>query len=268
MRQSLGRYPNLSENFSLDDRQAGPIQQPAKPTEQRGHACGRLVVFGTADLDTAVARSYLLKGLICPDEMSLWVGAPKCGKSFLMLYLAYRLSLGHSVFGRRVNEPASVLYVAAEGEGGIGNRIAALRRQFGDSIEFHFIAQPIDLLHPYGDLTDIESAIATFKAKLVVIDTLSRAMAGGDENGPSDMGTFINNIAAVRHATKAHIAIVHHGTKASNGSNPRGHSSLVGAADAVVEVQKLDRGLRTAPLFTRRTTPTGYTSHSNSIALS
>jgi hypothetical protein len=75
-------------------------------------------------------------------------------------------------------------------------------------------------------------------------------MAGGDENSPQDMGMFIRNVSELRHDTQAHITIVHHGTKASNGSThgstPRGHSSLTGADDALIEVVKLDDGSRVA----------------------
>jgi hypothetical protein len=102
-----------------------------------------------SDLDTAPARDYLIKGLISPAEISLWVGPPKCGKSFLLLHVAYLLSLGQPVFERRV-KAANVLYVAAEGEGGIANRIKALRNRHGPSEAFHFIAQPADLLHHEG----------------------------------------------------------------------------------------------------------------------
>ena len=35
---------------------------------------------------------------------------------------------------------------------------------------------------------------------LVVIDTLSRAMSGGDENGAKDMTAFVANLDAIRHA--------------------------------------------------------------------
>ena len=50
-----------------------------------------------------------------------------------------------------------------------------------------------------------------------MLDTLSRLLAGGDENSPQDMGTFVRNVAELHHNNKAHIAIVHHGTKATNG---------------------------------------------------
>jgi hypothetical protein len=226
----------------LDRRNAEEAKARAKA---RGHTYGSLMVLGTADLDTAEPRGYLLKGLISPAEISLWVGAPKCGKSFLLLFIAYMLSLGRSVFGRRVKQ-TNVLYVAAEGEGGIANRIRALRDKFGDSPHFHFIAQPADLLHQTGHLEDLKRAVAGVGAQLVVLDTLSRLMAGGDENAPGDMGTFIKNVGELRHDTQAHIAIVHHGTKASNGSTPRGHSSLTGADDALIEVLKLADGSRVA----------------------
>ena len=71
-------------------------------------------------------------------------------------------------------------------------------------------------------------------------------LAGGDENSSQDMGQFIVNIGRLREETKAHVALIHHGTKASNGSTPRGHSSLTGADDALIEVTKLDDGTRVA----------------------
>jgi hypothetical protein len=197
------------------------------------------------DLDTAPPRSYLLKGLISLGEVSIWVGAPKCGKSFLLLYVAYMLSLARPVFGRRV-KPTKVLYVAAEGEAGIANRIKALRGAYGPSPDFHYIAQPIDLLRDAGHKIEVIDAATAHDAQLIVIDTLNRALAGGDENGPQDMGTLITNVSHIKAQTGAHIAIIHHGTKSSGGGKPRGHGSLAGADDAQIEVRKLDDGSRAA----------------------
>lgn len=223
---------------------ARPIRQH-QPVIERGTKFGRLTVLTVADVNGAPTRDYLLKGIISPAEISLWVGPPKCGKSFLLLHIAYMLSLGRSVFGRRV-KAAKVLYVAAEGEGGIANRIKALRDRHGPSENFHFIAQPTDLLHGEGHLTELQDAALACGATLIVLDTLNRVMAGGDENSSVDMGLFIKNVTALCHYTSAHIAIVHHGTKGSNGSAPRGHGSLEGADDALIEVAKQADGTRTA----------------------
>ena len=219
------------------------------PESSRGTAYGRLLVFGMDDIDTAPPRDYLLKGVISPNEISLWVGPPKCGKSFLLLYIAYMLSLRRSVFGRRV-KPTRVLYVAAEGEGGIAKRLCALRHRHGHSAAFYYIAQPIDLLREptVGNRDEIIDAAEAINAQLIVIDTLNRALSGGDENGSQDMGMFIKHVGGIKHKTKAHIAIVHHGTKASGGKSSRGHGSLEGADDAFIEVEKIDNGSRAATL--------------------
>ena len=233
------------------DQEPEPEQSPP-----RGTLHGELRVFSVADINTADQRGYLLKGLISPAEISVWVGAPKCGKSFLLLYISYMLSLGLTIFGRRVKK-TKVLYVAAEGEGGIAKRIEALRRRYGNSPNFHFIAQPADLLHSSGHLDDLILAAKAVGAQLIVLDTLSRLMAGGDENSPQDMGTFVMNVTELRHSTGSHVAIIHHGTKASNGTNPRGHSSLTGADDALIEVAKLEDGSRTATVIHAKDDPDG-----------
>jgi len=49
-----------------------------------------------------------------------------------------------------------------------------------------------------------------------------------------------------RPETKVHVAAVHPGSKASNGTTPRGHSCLTGADDALIEVTKHDDGARSA----------------------
>lgn len=225
--------------------------------QDRGEMHGRLRVYGVDDIDTAPPRDYLLKGIISPGEISLWVGPPKCGKSFLMLYISYLLSLGRTIFGRRV-KACSVLYVAAEGEAGIANRIRVLRDKYGPSPNFHFIAQPADLLHREGHLGDLIKAVDHYKAKLVPLDTLSRLFAGGDENSSADMGCFIKNVTQLRFETGAHIAVIHHGTKSSSGLAPRGHGSLEGADDALIEVVKDQlTGNRTATLVHAKDDPDG-----------
>lgn len=240
--------------------QAGKVGRDwgADPKDTRGTLYGRLLVLSMDDIDTAPPRSYLLKGVISPNEFSIWVGAPKCGKSFLLLHIAYKLSLGQRVFGRRV-KPTKVLYVAAEGEGGIAKRLMAIRNKFGNSINFHYIAQPIDLLHGHGHKTEVIDAATAVGAQLIVVDTLNRAMAGGDENSSDDMGELITNVSHIKAATQAHVAVVHHGSKASEGRTPRGHSSLEGADDAMVEIVKQSDGSRIATLVHSKDDADGVT---------
>jgi hypothetical protein len=99
---------------------------------------------------------------------------------------------------------------------------------------------PVDLLdksHPEGINRMIEkiTETTTIPVRLVIIDTLARAMAGGDENSGQDMGEAVKSIDIVRNATGAHVCIIHHsGKDAARGA--RGHSSLRAAIDTEIEV--------------------------------
>ena len=77
---------------------------------------------------------------MAPAEISLWVGLPKCGKSFLLLYIAYMLSLGLDVFERRVKQ-TKVLYVAAEGAGA-ASPIASRRCATGSGLRTMSTSSP------------------------------------------------------------------------------------------------------------------------------
>ncbi len=207
----------------------------AKPPP-RGKPFGRLRVLTLADALAAPRRRYLLRGLIAPGEMSLWWGAPKCGKSFLALRLAYGLALGTGMWGRP-GKPCRVLYVAAEGEGGFAARLLALQDDMGDCGDaFHYIAQRTTVGPPADDLADVIAAAHDVGADLIVLDTLARTFGEGDENAARDMGGFVASVDRMREETGAHVVVVHHGTK--TGERSRGSGAMDGAADLIVKVSK------------------------------
>ena len=95
-------------------------------------------------------------------------------------------------------------------------------------------------------LVDLEALLAELREiiaqagmplVLVVFDTLSRSMPGGDENKSEDMTTVIGAADAIRDEFGATCAVVHHSGKDSD-LGARGHSSLFGAADTVINVAK------------------------------
>ena len=92
----------------------------------------------------------------------------------------------------------------------------------------------------YSDVGAVEDVCAAAKAlgaKLVVVDTLARAIAEGDENTADDMGAPIAVLDRVREATGAHVMLIHH-TGKDEARGIRGHSSLNGAADMTLHVTK------------------------------
>lgn len=224
---------------------------PKQPA-QRGKAYGRLRLLTVADAALAPPRRYLLHGLLGAGEFSVWWGAPKCGKSFLLLRLAFGLTVGRGMWGRVPKRPLRVLYVGAEGETGMAGRILALRAELNDPGDaFRYIAQRVEIGPPGVDLKDVIAAAKDMRADLVVLDTVARTFGDGDENSTQDMSGFIAAVDELRQDARPvdsevgpHVAVVHHGSKDKEAALPRGSIALVAAADLVV---KLARGTNGSP---------------------
>ena len=74
---------------------------------------------------------------------------------------------------------------------------------------------------------------------LVVIDTLNGSIAGS-ENDDRDMAGFLEATSRIRDSFGCAVTVVHHcGHEATR---PRGHSSLLGAADAQIVKALGERG--------------------------
>jgi AAA domain len=77
------------------------------------------------------------------------------------------------------------------------------------------------------------------KPGVVVLDTLNRSI-GGSENDPADMGQYVRAADLIREAFNCVVIVIHH--CGVEGSRPRGHTSLTGAADAQLAVKRDDAG--------------------------
>ena len=127
-----------------------------------------------------------------------------------------------------------MVYVALEGGRGVRKRICAYKRKFGlASIPFALVTSPLNLLQAKDVaalISLIEDAEIEFQMPrvMVVIDTLSRAMPGGDENSAQDMTAVIRACDEIKLQTGATVHLVHHSGK-KQASGARGHSSLKGS---------------------------------------
>lgn len=185
--------------------------------------------------------AYLIKGLLDASAMSVIYGDSWSGKTFLALDWSHCIATGRSWRGHRVRQ-GLVIYIAAEGGLKIANRLTALRARY-PALEAALVLVPcgVDLLHKDGDMKALVALVQAAEADygepavMVVVDTLSRAMAGGNENAPDDMGALVMNIDRLRATLRCHICLIHHcGKDATKGA--RGHSLLRAATDTEIEV--------------------------------
>jgi hypothetical protein len=197
--------------------------------------------FGEA-ADTALTHraDMLIKGLLGENTMVVLYGPSGVRKTFAALDLAFHIAAGH-VWNDLATRQGAVLYIAAEGGFGIRRRIAALKKKHGLDVPFYLVVFPLNLFDDAKHLKALYAAIdkvgqeAAVPVKLVVLDTLARVMAGGDENSAQDMSIFVQACDAIRHRTKATTMIVHHSGK-DVAKGARGSSALRAATDTELEV--------------------------------
>ena len=178
-------------------------------------------------------------------------GPPGSYKSFIALDIAEAVATGRQWMGNQVTNPGAVLYIAGEGHGGIGARIKAckINHQTQDGAEIYVIRYQLNLRSSADDFNLLMESIdelierTGIELRLVQIDTLARAFGGGNENDSQDMGAFIHNAGRLQRKLDCALMVLHHsGKDATKGL--RGHSSLLGAVDTQLELQKLEQEVK------------------------
>jgi AAA domain len=185
-------------------------------------------------------RNYLVKGLLANTGLAVIWGPPKCGKSFWAADLGMHIALGWNYRGHKVQQ-APVVYVALEGRHGFPARIEAFRRHYGmESAPFFLVTASLDLVAEHSQL------IAAIKAQLgenlpgaLFLDTLNRSLVGS-ESKDEDMARFLAAAERVAHELNCAVVIVHH--CGIDASRPRGHTSLSGAVESQLKVERGNAG--------------------------
>lgn len=179
---------------------------------------------------------YLVKGLLQRGAHAVAYGPPGAGKTFVALDLAYHVAAGLPWMERKTHQ-GLVLYLAYEGLGGLRKRAIALVQHYGRAdVPLYVHSADFNLREKRGREA-LGAVLAGLPEKpiLVVVDTLARAMCGGDENSAQDMGALNDGVTALIEATGAAVLLTHHSGKGRvNGA--RGSSALLGAVDTELEI--------------------------------
>ena len=189
------------------------------------------------DLSKFPSIEWRIKNVLPSKGTAVVFGPSGSGKSFLVLDMLQSLAAGEEWFGHKV-KPCSVTYIALEGESGLAGRMDAYRTRHGStSLNIRYMVQPFRLLID-DDINELVQAIQTAgTGDVVVLDTLSRAMPGSDENDGKAMGLVIAATKILQDLLGGLVLLIHHtGKDASKGM--RGHSSLHASLDCAIEVRR------------------------------
>lgn len=268
--QRSERVHEVRDLSTKGSRNGGGGGSTASPNESGGRIC----LHHLNDILLSTTRRDLVDGLIPRVGLTVIYGPPKSGKSFFAFDLAACVAFGKEYRGRRVDQGAAI-YCYLEGQSAASARVAALKQQYQrddeQDVPFYMMTSPLNLVAdhqeliaaiqnelgrtPRGGRAELEPNSSGTHAEVdpkvwkkpfssaphvIVIDTLNRSFPGS-ESSDQDMAAYIKALDAIRDAFECSIIVVHHcGHEAA--ARPRGHSSLIGAADAVIGVKKEPAG--------------------------
>ncbi|WP_310538784.1 AAA family ATPase [Phenylobacterium sp.] len=209
-------------------------------------------------------KPQLIQGLLRAGDIACIYGQPGVGKSVLAPHLGYCVALGRPFFGR-ATKVGKVLYVAAEDAEGIRWRCKLMQNSLGPALGFRITDQICDLYEPhkfdlysFNDATQLIKYIYDEGVSVVIIDTLSRAFPGLDENNHRSMCQLLDNVERITGIQDTAVVLVHHDSKADAG-RPRGHGSLWARLDTAIYLQRGRSGVVSCNIRKNKTRQSGET---------
>jgi hypothetical protein len=194
-------------------------------------------------LEPRKAPDFVVDGLFESSSVVGVVAAPEAGKSLLMQEIAVCVALGVPFHGRKVKR-GLVAYLVGEGQHGLFARFQALatRYDFTDVCPLLVAKSPTSLIDTM-ELARVQVSIQRkedlFKMPLtlLVVDTLARFIAPGDESKAMDMGAYMSAIDTLRGAAAA-VTLHHPGH--GDGTRGRGSSSWKAGLDVEYSLANAD----------------------------
>jgi hypothetical protein len=191
---------------------------------------------------------WLIEDHIHQQEVGVLYGRPNGGKTFVALDWALSVAAGVPWLGEFKALQAPILYMAGEGAPSLQKRVEAwMVEKDVASIPAYFQCRPLPILEDEV-VEDVQAALADLTIEegvrpgvapgLVVVDTLSQFMMGGDENG-TDMALFVSKLRHLSQESNCAVLIVHHTNK--GGEAERGHTALRGNVDVMFKVTSKER---------------------------
>lgn len=197
----------------------------------------QLKLYTPSELFKLPPLKWLIRNVLPEKGVAMILGISTAGKTFLAIDIAAHIALGQDWFGLKTR-PAPVVYLGLEAQLGIQNRARAWEkfsmRTLPDLLRFYL--NDFSLLE-FELLTTLASSIsdAGLAGGVIIIDTMSRATPGADENSPIDMGKIVQSASILQELTNSLVIVVHHKGK-NESAGARGHTKLIAAVDACIAI--------------------------------
>jgi len=175
---------------------------------------------------------WLVEGILPARGVGFLVGAGGSGKTFCALHICLAILNGENLWGHKTTNRGDIYYLAHEGLFGLAQRTEA-------ALIYHGLTDDGLIFGERGaKLTvddDIELILADApKLGLIVLDTMSKSVAGKDENSNSDMAEAVERASRLADGLGCFVLIIDHIGKEGSKKGPRGASAKPDNADTVL----------------------------------
>lgn len=202
------------------------------------------------------ATAWLIPELIEEASTVLLVGPTQSYKSFLALDIALAIGTGKPSFGANPVQGITI-YAALEGLANIEKkrrRAWRVAHQIEGKIDnfYTMVAPAIGFpgeMEEFGN--EIKATLAGRPLKLIVIDTLSKSLAGLNENDSRDAGAFVKFCDSLVENFACSVVAIHH-TGKERDRGARGSSAFHAGFDTVLEVRKIDGEAKAVEVWVRK----------------
>lgn len=200
--------------------------------------------YDLVSLQELPEQEWIIEGFLPHKSIIVMYGSPGSCKTFVALDISLRIANCLEWNNMSVNKPGIVIYILGEGLNGIKKRIYSWHKHNKTSPSSTFITLPVSF--NLGEEKDVHNLLSTIehieskfndKVVLIVIDTLSRAITGIDENSSKDMNEVIKVVDKIKNYVAASVMLIHHCGK-DNTRGMRGSSALLGAVDCCIQIKK------------------------------
>jgi len=208
----------------------------------------RAYLMKPADLDSIPPVRWLIDGVLPEDALAVMFAAPGAGKTFVALDWAASLTAALPAWeGYTLRQDARVLYIYAEGAPGLRKRRDAWQVHHGVPMGegLTFLIRAANFLAPTsgwgaateeGDFDQLKSIVEELRPHLLIVDTMSRAIPGADENDTGTMSLLMDRADQLRELGENMTVLFIHHTNKANGY--RGSSVIRGQVNTMVELDE------------------------------
>jgi hypothetical protein len=237
---------DIPDAYTLEDDPANPlhVNVASQLTDQEAVAAWVEANLPRIDWkalwEDETEQEWIVEPLLPARRIIALYSPAKTGKSLLMLELAAAVSAGRSVLGQDTTARV-VLYVDFENDprDDIRARLLAMGYKWEDLDNLVYLSYPtLSALDSEAGGRELLAAVTHYRAELVVIDTISRAVDGEENDNDTWLKAYRHTLLKLKQAGVAAIRLDHTGKDEDKGQ--RGGSAKTGDIDAVWKLSVID----------------------------